>query len=425
MSVTETRVTKVLRPVFAVGLSMLVMTGCDGLLEVEAPDQVIADELEDPTNASLMVASSIADFECALAFYVLSSGLIGDELVDTQLGAAQWDYDRRGFADGRGIYATNTCNSTGNQIGVYQPVSTARWSADNAIRNLEEWTDEQVPGNRTALIARASAYSGYSHILLGEGFCSAAVDVGPELSPAQIFELAEERFSSAIAAGQATGQDEIVNMALVGRARARLNLGRMAEAADDARQVPDGFVRNANYSTASARSGNHPFRWVNRFGWASVSPLYQELEIEGVPDPRVPVVNTGQTGADAFSIVWRQDKYPTEGSPIPIATWREARLIVAEAEGGQSAVAIINELRDRVGLPHFSSGDPQEIRDQVIEERRRELFLEGHHVYDIIRYDLPLIPAPGTPYPIKGGTYGSTTCLPLPMVERENNPNIN
>ncbi len=410
----------------ALGLLVLAgsMAGCDGLLEVDAPNQVIAEDLENPTNAPLVVGSAVADFECALAFYILSSSLLGDQLIDTQLAAATWDYDRRGFADGRGAYADNTCNSTGNIFGVYRPVATARWAADNALRNLQTWSDSEVPGSRQELIATAAAYSAYSHILLGEGFCSAAIDVGPELTPNQVFALAEERFTQVIEVGGAAGRSDLVNMAFVGRARARINMGRGAEAAEDARRVPDGFQKMANYSTASARSGNHLYRWVNRFGWSSVGPLYQNLEVDGVPDPRVPVTNTGSTGADAFTTVWSQGKYPAEGSPIPIATWREAQLIIAEVEGGQAAVDIINGLRDRHGLPHFQSTDPAEIRAQVIEERQRELFLEGHHIYDITRFDLPLNPSPGTPYPIKGGTYGSTTCLPLPQVERENNPNI-
>jgi len=33
-------------------------------------------------------------------------------------------------------------------------------------------------------------------------------------------------------------------------------------------------------------------------------------------------------------------------------------------------------------------------------------------------------PAKTTPFPLKGGTYGDTRCLPLPDVERFNNPNI-
>jgi hypothetical protein len=54
----------------------------------------------------------------------------------------------------------------------------------------------------------------------------------------------------------------------------------------------------------------------------------------------------------------------------------------------------------------------------------RALFAEGFRNYDMQRFDIPLLPAPGTPYPSKGGTYGDTRCLPLPDIERFNNPNI-
>lgn len=43
---------------------------------------------------------------------------------------------------------------------------------------------------------------------------------------------------------------------------------------------------------------------------------------------------------------------------------------------------------------------------------------------DMRRYDLPLTPPPGTPYPI-GGAYGNQRCAPLPRDEEVNNPNIN
>ncbi|MBA2458981.1 MAG: RagB/SusD family nutrient uptake outer membrane protein [Gemmatimonadales bacterium] len=63
------------------------------------------------------------------------------------------------------------------------------------------------------------------------------------------------------------------------------------------------------------------------------------------------------------------------------------------------------------------------MMSQIIEERRRELFLEGHRLGDIIRYGLPLFPAPGTPFYV-GGEFGTQVCFPLPAVERDNNPNI-
>jgi hypothetical protein len=96
-------------------------------------------------------------------------------------------------------------------------------------------------------------------------------------------------------------------------------------------------------------------------------------------------------------------------------------------------VAYINALHAAVNLPDFASTDPATIMSQLIEERSRELFLESHRGYDINRFNLPLLPAAGTlfmtPNPgggtrNKGGDYGSVRCLPLPDVERDNNPNL-
>ena len=39
------------------------------------------------------------------------------------------------------------------------------------------------------------------------------------------------------------------------------------------------------------------------------------------------------------------------------------------------------------------------------------------------RAALPLVPAAGTAY-LQGGVYGATVCLPVPDIERNNNPNI-
>lgn len=391
----------------------------DRLLSPDAPGIVQADDLEDPAYASLLVEGLIADFDCAFAHYTVAAGLVGSELMDPQANAGQWEFDRRSFNPSGGWYALSTCSQ---RLGAYAPVSTARWAADNALRKLEGWTDEEVP-NRRQLIAMAAAYAGYSLILLGEGFCTAAVDVGPELTRSQVFELAEERFTHAIQAAEAAGDQSILNMALVGRARARLNLGLPNAAAEDARRVPDGFVHNASYSAASFRSVNRVFRMNNQDRHVSVYQAFWDLEFGGVADPRVSVIRTGVLGPNQRTPMAEQTKYASEDSPMPIARWAEAQLIIAEAEGGQIAVDIINELHRRAGLPELHSEDPGAILAQVIEERRRELFLESHHLGDLNRYDLPLDPPPGTEF-VMGGVYGEQQCFPLPDVERDNNPNI-
>lgn len=178
-------------------------------------------------------------------------GLLGTELVDATFTADRWPLDQRNLVPSDRRYSEYTCKA----LGVYTPLSTARWSADNVLGKLERWTDAQVP-NRMRLIATAAASAGYSYLLLGEGFCSCAIAVGPELSAQDMFARAEAKFTRAIEAARAAGDNDILNMAYVGRARTRLNLGKKAEAAADARAVPAGFVKNATASALNARRRN-------------------------------------------------------------------------------------------------------------------------------------------------------------------------
>ena len=89
------------------------------------------------------------------------------------------------------------------------------------------------------------------------------------------------------------------------------------------------------------------------------------------------------------------------------------------------ALAIVNSLQAANGQPNFTPVPltAATVMPLVIEERRREFFLEGHRLGDIRRYNLPLNPPAGAPY-VSGGVYGTQTCFPLPDVERINNPNI-
>lgn len=421
------RRTMVRTRVYAVGALLMAggLSACEKLLEAEAPQLIEEASLQQPANASVMVAGVVADFECAFASYIMTLGTIADEFRDSQANAATWELDRRTNTASGGIYATNTCGG----FAAYTPLSIARFAADNTARLLAEWTDEDVP-NRATLLARSYAYAGYSLILLGEAFCSAAIDVGPEMTPAELFAEAEDRFTSVlgtVASGSSTSNDSLRNMALVGRARARINQRKFAEAAADAALVPNNFTFNARYSATVPRAENRIFRLNNTSGSMTVDSTFRGLTIGGVPDPRVTVTDAGRGGSQQSVRLWVQNKYTALSSPIPIASWREALLIRAEAaaEAGDvtAAVGFINQLRTRVNLPAFAATTAAQVRAQIPEERRRELFLESHRMYDTIRFDLPLVPAAGATFHA-GGVYGNQKCLPLPDIERLNNPNI-
>ena len=404
-------------------VSLLAGTACDRvdrLLAIETPSRLAENTLLVPQNAQLLVTSAVGDFQCAYGSYIVASGLGASELTDASQTAARWSYDRRSVQPEEALYASAGCTG----LGVYTPLSIARSTNDQALRLLEGWTDEQV-ANRGRLMATAAAFSGYSLLLLGEGFCSVAIGGGAEVQSAAVFDSAEVRFSRAITEAQAANETALLNLARVGRARARLALGDLAGAAEDAAQVPVDFVFALDATEVDSRYQNRVYAQNNTGTVTTVGAAYRNLTVQGVADPRVPVINTGGLANDQVNPLWRQLKYDALIDDIPVATGVEARLILAEARGVGEGVGILNALRARagVGLPALTAAEQAAFTATLFEERRRELWLQGTRWFDIRRGDLALVPAAGTPYS-KGGSYGDQRCWPLPDVERLSNPNI-
>jgi starch-binding outer membrane protein, SusD/RagB family len=395
-------------------------------LKQENPGQLDASTLYVPVNAQLLVNGVIADFECAYSRYVVGSAIFTDELTNAFSSSNNFDYDRRTLPS-NGTYGTNTCGNN-QQPPIYSTLSIARSAGDTVATHLETWTDAEVP-NRSKLLGQAYAYTGYSIVLLGEGMCSAAINVGPELTPAQLFAEAKIRFDKAIAAATTANDAVTVNFATLGRARAQLDLGNKAAAGVDAAKIAPGFVVNISTDAGNVRRNNFAFLALNQSSWASIDPSFRGLTINGAPDPRVAVTNANRNGTVGVPI-WTADKYPSLAATMPVTRYAEAQLIVAESKLAANdipgAVAAINAVRaTRAGVPAYDATGQTaaQVLAQIIEDRRRELFLEGHRLGDLRRYNLPILPAAGTPF-LSGGTYGTQTCFPLPDVERINNPNI-
>jgi starch-binding outer membrane protein, SusD/RagB family len=422
------RIRRVRYPLFFIGSALALLVACEAArnpLDVEASSRIPAAAIETPANAQLLVDGAIADFECAFAAYVVQSATVGEEFIYAQQAADRVPPDRRNVVPTDSRYATQTCEG----LGIYTTLQTARAAADNVLGYLKVWTDTEVPVNRTRLIGIAAAYSGYSYLLLGEGFCTMAIskinpdrsfEYGGEISRDSVFKLAEARFSEAITAAQTT---DIRNMAYLGRARARLNLGDYVNAKADAAQVPAGFLKNATYSATIGRRHNFVFDDNSAlFRSSSVGNPYRGM----TGDPRVPVTATTTTSTTGI-VHYYQTKYTTNEAPIPLATYEEAQLIIAEAEIRASnlpaALPILAAERTRGGQVAFTGITQAEYMAELVDQRRRELFLESHHLADIIRYNIPVQPPAGTPHHF-GSTYGNQICFPLPSAERLNNPKI-
>ena len=373
-------------------LIVAVATGCDSLLEAELPGSLGAEALDNPELAETLVLGVQGDFECAFRGYLFREVLWAD--VGKYHGSTlNWlRSEQRAFSTREG----GNQNCENGREPVWLPMHIVIGQANVALDLLEGF-DAGTVEDLDLLVGKANMYKAYATELLSEHYCGIVFDGdGVEKSRADGFQRAVEFFTLAIdraslsSAGEAS---DIVNMARVGRARAKLNLGDGPGAITDADAVDMGFIGLANYESSPTR-----LRWdrpTSMDDQVTLQVAYRDLQIGGVPDPRVPTEGIGATPQYTLDW-WVQLKYNSRGSDIPISTWREAQLMIAEADPARS-VAIINLLRsDPAGihseldssawpLPAYVDGGAVANAAQVIEERRRELFLQGTKIGDDLR----------------------------------------
>lgn len=406
---------------------LFVLAGCGNLFDVETEgDRNTIDADETFTLEQTLVGATANLFQ-AYDLKIVWGGLLGDEFVSsgTAPGIQQWD---------RRMVESDCCEGVDREPAIgspnYVPMQQASKVNDLAQERMlaGEFQELSTPAEDAPEFARVSAFEGFAKVWLADLFCTVAFDgTGPELTSLEAYELAEQEFTRAIDAADA--EPEIEQAARVGRARVRLILGDDQGALADAREVDPGFVFNAEYSSNSFSEQNMiQFRTWDFGNW-SVGPVFRELEIDdtGQPDPRVELVLDPQPAFEPSQPLLAPVKAESESDPITIASGDEAQYIIAEIVGGQEAVDIINQVRARNGIEVEwtpETGSASEIRDKVIDERRRTLFLEGVRLGDLRRYidkfGLDFFPTT-TP---QGFPVGDQTCVPLPDIERENNPDI-
>ena len=388
------------------------------------------------------------------------SGLLSDELQlgGSRLGNQSAPADARSMPEGIDDAAISSA---------YSQLQRVRGQASQSIGLLTRHApDEQ------ALAGHAYAMQGYAEVFLAELFCSgiplSTLDYDGDFTYAagsttsDVYRHALALFDSARVLG--ADSTRFVLLARLGRARALLGLGELAEAAAAVADVPDDFRYAMTFSTAS-NANALSFTRIPSFsaGKWELSVADQEglngLDYRSSGDPRTAsrATATNQWGAT----IYHPAKYNTTGTtPMVLASGVEARLIQAEADlaaGGSAWLAILNALRTdgtfttqpdpddpaatdtswqagaggTGGLaPLEDPGTPAGRVDLVFRERAFWLYLTGHRQGDLRRlirhygrsqqeiYPVGLYPAAG------GISYGSDVTAPIPATERVSNPHF-
>jgi hypothetical protein len=417
------------------GVGMIVAaSACNfgDLLDVDDPDVATPGSLTGEDALPVLLAGAFGDFQLAYSGdnagvtegLVNLGGLLADEFAIAESFPTRVPIDRRDI---------DNVNTTLNTA--YSYVHRARAAAELSARRHQEFAPN------TSGHALSLAIAAYSYILLGENFCSGVpvstltdaggTEFGPPLSTEQLFTEAIERFDAAIAASDADSPEQY--LAMVGKARALLNLNRPADAAAIAAAVPDDFVFEIEHSDNTARQENGVFAYVNIQGRWTVADSEggEGLPFRSAADPRVTFELDPDDGVgfDGVTPMFHQLKYPEREVDVVLASGTEARLIEAEAQlraGNATAwLGILNSLRTP-GLPALTDpGTPAGRIDLMFRERAFWLWLTAHRLGDLRRLVRQYARSASSVFPTgaysQGGNYGDDVSLPIPF-EELNNP---
>ena len=356
---------------------------------------------------------------------ILLTGLLADEFVLSTTPPGEQEIDQRKVA------ITN--------VGIdslFLLMHRVRAEAEDAADALQRLVPE--PDTVTG-IPEMLAVAGYTYIGFGEDFCSGVpfsrvdgdtIVFGAPETTADIFTRAIARFDAALAHPAIT--EDVANLAAVGKARALLNLDRVAEAAAAVAAVPTEFQYVTEHAESPQKLRNAIFAYGSDFLW-SLSDLEGDvgLPYRTAEDPRVPFVDEEDVGLDGTTPQFTLTKYEDATASVVVADGIEARLIEAEAQlrGGDLSgmTTTLNDLRAGadIGLEDLDEpGSTTEGEDLLFSERAFWMFATGHRLGDMRRLIRQYDRTEDQVFPsgtyIKGGSYGTDVNLPIPRSEHNN-----
>lgn len=394
-----------------VALALACLTGACEFLDVSNPGPIADANLNKAEAVPGIVAGMSGDLSDALDDLIFDNSIMADELVH---GGS---YTPEGLFY-RGIIREEDVN------GLWADMHTARWTAEQGIERIRTVLKERFETNSN--VPRAFFLAGSANRTLGENVCTTAIDGGAEQPNTVHFERAEPYFTEAIRLATAQNNSALRQAAHGGRASVRAWLGRWAEAVQDAQQVPTAHVTSALYSANSGREQNY---------------LYQETHVRleitvyntfwaNVKDPRVPwdtLFDASGTkprnGQDGRTPHFRQRKYPSFDTDIPLVKGTEMRMLEAEAKLRSNDIAgafeLINTMRAFHSLPALAApATLPEAWQTLHRERGAVVWLESRRLWDLRRWNAET-----------GAAHNSfltsrDKCIPISRNERLSNPNL-
>ncbi|MDQ7040333.1 MAG: RagB/SusD family nutrient uptake outer membrane protein [Rhodothermus sp.] len=403
-------------------LTLLLWTsGCDLLTIEDRPDPngpSLEDLLQNPTRAKL--ANLATGIESASRFelniYLIDVGMIGREYWRFSSADPRFTGDLLG--KGTAVLDNNTFYITRPWGARYRVVRNAHILLE-ALSNAADLSDAE----KRALAGFAKTFIAYQLLLnLNLTYDNGIrVDVsGPEPGPivsrtealASIASLLDEAAQDLSAGGDAfpfplssgfagfntPATFRQFNRALAARVAAyREQFEQVLTLLADSFYDPEGDLKTGVYHSFSTAAGD----MVNPLFFDPNAPAGDALvahpsfaaEIEP-GDQRLSkvVLREEPASLDGLTSNYGFYVYPAADAPIPIIRNAELILLAAEAHiqlgNLTTAVSLLNRIRNAAGLPDYAGPLTQDaLIDEMLRQRRYELYGEGHRWIDLRRYN--------------------------------------
>lgn len=431
----------------AVMLTGVSLAACNDFLEATNPGAIEETNLNDPKYITLMANGVIGEFQPVFPWWIYYSGMFADEIRNHHVFFEERLIDQRRVTPENGTYP----------FFLYTPLQRARFMADSVAGRIKVISGDSAA--RDVRLARSLVYGGMTYVMLAENLCEIPINLSAPKPPAEIFNAAIQRFDEAVTVAAAaraaaaaitpattasiliiSSSDSIKNFALIGAARAYLNLGNKAKAIEKALLVPANFEFRSYYSLNSARENSMLFgRFSTGAGGNNTGSLNNTPFLD-LKDPRVPQAAANeplQDGSRGFPPN-APSSYSTYTGTLPgaefsaaghirIASSLEAQYIIAEAQGPTAATLAFVNARRAVGGQAGGSFAGDALMAELRSQRSRDFYLDGHRLGDMRRYlaqGIDLFEKGAYPGTTSGETFGDQTCWPLPLAEINGNPNI-
>lgn len=407
-----------------------IAAGCSGLLDVENPNNVNQENLNNPAAAAAIANGALSATARAWGVVLTPYSEATDELT--------WIGSRDAWSDLDQGYLSGITNEFVD--AAFPQVAQARWLSDEAIKRLRGFDSAGVLPNRGDL-ARSYLYGAIAYTMIGDMFDDFPIGsdrqvAAPPLGPAnmaQVYDTAIAYTTRGIAIAQAIGDPTVELNLTAMRARARhakgvwlkLNPFNAATLANPLVNDP-AAVADANAALALAPSPD----WKFQFGYSSATistgigfEVNQRLESRFGDLYVVPTVDGKRVlGCDSTIGCQIRLNDPIDGVPDPVlrrtitdfvtgvqygsltvVSTREMYLILAEARLAQNdsvgAAAFLNSIRmlnqkaaaDTTKLTPYDALNATHPRALAMyqHERRVNLFLQGRRLADHYRFGVP------------------------------------